>query len=34
MIRNQLAATGRNKSMGLDDVPGEILNLVGEAMIP
>jgi len=34
MIRKRLAAIGRNKSIGSDGVPGEILNLGGEAMVP
>jgi hypothetical protein len=31
VIRKRLAKTGRNKSVGPDGVPGEILKLVGEA---
>ena len=34
MIRKQLAVIGRNKSMGPDGVPGKILKLGREAMIP
>jgi len=34
MIRKRLAAIRRNKSMGPDGVPGEILKLGMEAMIP
>jgi len=30
----QLAMTGRNKSIGLDGIPGKILKLGGKAMIP
>lgn len=33
-IRKRLAAIGRNKSIGPDVVPGEILKLAGKAMIP
>jgi hypothetical protein len=33
-IRKRLAAIGRNKSIESDGVPGEILKLGGEAMIP
>ena len=33
MIRKRLAAIGRNKSIGSDGVPGEILNLGGEAVV-
>jgi hypothetical protein len=33
-IRKRLAAIGRNKSIGSEGVPGEILKLGGEAMIP
>jgi hypothetical protein len=34
IIRNRLAAKGRKKLVGPDGVPGEILTLVREAMIP
>jgi len=34
MITKRLAAIGRNKPIGPDFVPGEILKLGGEAMIP
>jgi hypothetical protein len=34
IIRKILAKIGRNKSVGPDGVPGEILRLRGEAMIP
>jgi hypothetical protein len=34
MIRKQLAVIGRNKSMGPDGVPGKILKLCGETVIP
>jgi hypothetical protein len=34
MIRKRLAAIGRNISIGPDDVPGQILKLGGEAMVP
>jgi hypothetical protein len=34
VIRNRLAAIGRNKSIGPEGIPGEILKLGGEAMIP
>jgi len=34
MIRNRLAAIGRNRSIGPDGVPGEILKLGGKAMVP
>jgi hypothetical protein len=34
MIRKQLAAIGRIKSMGPDNIPGEILKPGGEIMIP
>jgi hypothetical protein len=34
IIRKKLAALGKNKSLGLDSVSGEILKLGGEAMIP
>jgi hypothetical protein len=34
VIRKQLAAIGRNESIGPDGIPGEILKLGGEAMIP
>jgi hypothetical protein len=34
MVRKRLAAIGRNKSIGPDGVPGEILKLGGEAEIP
>jgi hypothetical protein len=34
MIRKRLAANGRKKLVGPDGVPGEILTLDGEAMIP
>jgi hypothetical protein len=33
-IRKLLATIGRNRSVGPDGVPGEILNLVGQAMTP
>jgi hypothetical protein len=33
MIRKRLAAIGRNKSIGSDGVPGEILKLGREAMV-
>jgi hypothetical protein len=33
-IRKRLAAIGRKKSVGPDGIPGEILKLGGEAMIP
>ena len=33
MIRKRLSAIGRKKSVGPDGIPGEILKLVGEAMI-
>jgi hypothetical protein len=34
MIRKRPAVIGRNKSMGPDGVPGRILKLGGEAVIP
>ena len=34
VIRKRLANSGRNKSVGPDGVPGEILKLSGEAMTP
>jgi len=34
VIRKRLPKTGRNKSVGPDGVPGEILKLGGEAMTP
>jgi hypothetical protein len=34
MIWKRLAAIGRNKSLVLDGVPGEILKLGGEDMVP
>lgn len=34
MIRKRLGAIGRNKSVGPDVVPGEILKLGVQAMIP
>jgi hypothetical protein len=34
MIGKRLAAIGRKKSVGLDGVPGEILKLGGEDMMP
>ena len=34
VIRQRLPKTGRNKSVGPDGVPGEILKLGGEAMTP
>ena len=34
LIRKRLAVIGRNKSMGPDGVPGRILKLGREAMIP
>jgi hypothetical protein len=33
-IRRRIQATGKNKSVGPDCMPGEILKLGGEAMIP
>jgi len=33
-IRRRIRAIGRNKSVGPDRIPGEILKMVGEAMIP
>jgi hypothetical protein len=33
MIGKRLAAIGRNKSVGLDGVSGEIIKLGGEAMV-
>jgi hypothetical protein len=33
-IRKRLAAIGRKKSVGPDGVPGEILKLGGEAIVP
>jgi hypothetical protein len=33
-IRNRLSAIGRKKSVGPDGIPGEVLKLSGEAMIP
>jgi len=34
IIRKQLAMIGRNKSVGPDNIPGSILKMGGEAMIP
>jgi hypothetical protein len=34
IIRKRLAMIGRNKSVGPDDIPGDILKMGGEAMIP
>ena len=34
IIRKRLSSTGRRKSVGPDGIPGEILKLGGEAMIP
>jgi hypothetical protein len=34
VIRKRLAAIRRNKSIGPDGIPGEVLKLGGEAMIP
>jgi hypothetical protein len=34
LIRKRLSATGSKKSVGSDGIPGEILKLGGEAMIP
>jgi hypothetical protein len=34
IIRKRLEMIGRNKSVGLDDIPGAILKMGGEAMIP
>jgi hypothetical protein len=34
MIRKRLPVTRRNKSVGPDGVPGDILRLGGEAMFP
>ena len=34
IIRKRLAMIGRNKSVGPDDIPGAILKMGGEAMIP
>jgi hypothetical protein len=34
VIRKRLAAIGRNKSIGPDGIPGDMLKLGGEAMIP
>ena len=34
IIRKQLAVIGRNKSVGPDGIPGAILKMGGEAMIP
>jgi len=33
-MRKRLSAIGRKKSVGPDDIPGEILKLGGETMIP
>jgi len=33
-VRKHLSAIGRKKSVGPDGIPGEILKLGGEAMIP
>jgi hypothetical protein len=34
ITRKRLAAIGKNKSVELDDIPGEILKIGGEAMTP
>jgi hypothetical protein len=34
IIRKRLAMIGRNKSVGPDDIPGDILKMGGETMIP
>ena len=34
IFRKRLAMIGRNKSVGPDDIPGAILKMGGEAMIP
>jgi len=34
IIRKRLAMIGRNKSVGPDGIPGAILKMCGEAMIP
>jgi hypothetical protein len=34
ILRKRLTAIGRNKSVGPDSIPGEILKLGGESMIP
>ena len=34
IIRRRLATIGKNKSVGTDGIPGEILKMGGEAMIP
>jgi len=34
IIRKRLSTIGRKKSVGLDGIPGEILKLVGKAIIP
>jgi hypothetical protein len=34
IIRKWLAMIGRNKSVGPNDIPGDILKMGGEAMIP
>jgi hypothetical protein len=34
IIRKRLSAIGKKKSVGPDDIPGQILKLGGEAMIP
>jgi hypothetical protein len=34
VIRKRLTMIGRNKSVGPDDIPGDILKMGGEAMIP
>jgi len=33
-INRRIRATGRNKSVGTDRIPGKILKMYGEAMIP
>jgi hypothetical protein len=33
-IRRRIRAIGRNKSVGPDRIPGEVLKMGGEAMIP
>ena len=34
IIRKRLAATGKNKSVGPEGIPGEILKVGGEAIVP
>jgi hypothetical protein len=34
IIRKRLSATGKKKSVGPNGIPGQILKLGGEAMIP